>query len=624
MRGLIGLGLALTAAMVAGAQPYEVVTARGVKVPMRDGVTLTTDLYFPGKNGAVAPGKFPVLLERTPYGSATADRWAPYFVSHGYVVIGQNVRGRYGSGGHWFPLRDDVNDGYDMAQWIGKQPWFSGKFGTVGTSYPGGTQHALAISNPPYLAAMVPVDSMSNPGRYGLRHHGAFELRFFNWTFCFGNSPSGEYSPPGASGYYPGDTPEANAEMAGLRKQVVEYVKALPLRPGTSALKLAPDYEKWLIEAMSHGDYDDFWKNSGIDVVAHAAEYKDIPVYHVSGWYDSWGLPVANLNYPTLRDKKKSPQKLIMGPWTHGGQTASFAGKAEFGKAAALDFNAFRLRWFDHWLKGEGNGVERDAPVKVFVMGGGDGHKTPEGRVYVGGQWRDEQEWPLKRTKFTPYYVHRDGTLAAAMPGEAAPTKYLFDPKNPVPTIGGNVSSEGPLMPRGAADQRCRAALWACKDTLPLSTRSDVLVFRTPALTQPVEVTGPLVVNLWVASNAPDTDFTAKLVDVYPPSKDYPNGLELNVADGLVRARYRDSLEKATLMEPGKIYKVSLEMYPTSLVFGKGHRIRLDISSSNFPRFDVNPNTGEPLNNNRRWAVAENTIYHDAQHPSHIVLPVIQ
>lgn len=609
-------------ATIAAAQPFEVISAKGVKVPVRDGVTLVTDIYYPGRNGAVASGKFPVIMERTPYGAHTAERWAPYFVQRGYIAIGQNVRGRYGSGGRWAPLVDDVNDGYDMAQWLGRQPWFSGKFGTVGTSYPGGTQHALALSNPPHLAAMVPVDSMSNPGMYGLRHHGAFELRFFNWVFCFGNSPSGEYSPGGLA-HYPGENAATNAVLANLRTQVVDYVKALPLRPGTSALRLAPDYENWLMDVMSHGDYDDYWKQSGIDVVSNTGKYKDVPVYHVSGWYDSWGLQVANLNYLSLKKTKKSPQRLIMGPWTHGGQTASFAGEAEFGPAAALDFNAFRLRWFDKWLKDANNGVDRDAPVKVFVMGGGDAHKTPQGRVYVGGAWRDEQEWPLARTSYTPYYVHADGTLSPNKPGASVPTKYLFDPMNPVPTIGGNVSSEGPLMPRGAADQRCRKELWTCKDTLPLSARNDVLVFQTPPLDREVEVTGRLVVNLWVSSNAPDTDFTAKLVDVYPPSKDFPQGIDLSVADGIVRARYRDSWEKATRMQPGKIYEVSLEMYPTSLRFGKGHRIRLDISSSNFPRFDVNPNTGEPLNKNRRWAIAENAIYHDAGHASHIVLPVI-
>jgi hypothetical protein len=221
-------------------------------------------------------------------------------------------------------------------------------------------------------------------------------------------------------------------------------------------LKFAPDYEAWLIEAMRHGDYDDFWKNHGSSVVDHLAEYKDVPIYHVTGWYDSWGTPVANLNYPELRKAKKSLQRLIIGPWTHGGQIRSYAGEAQFTDDAALDFNAWRLRWFDHWLKGVDNGVDREAPVRIYVMGGGDARKTPDGRLFVGGYWRDEQEWPLARTTPTPYYLHANGVLSSDKPANDPPATYVFDPRNPVPTLGGNVSSQGTLMFQGAADQRCR------------------------------------------------------------------------------------------------------------------------------------------------------------------------
>jgi putative CocE/NonD family hydrolase len=325
-----------------------------------------------------------------------------------------------------------------------------------------------------------------------------------------------------------------------------------------------------------------------------------------------------------LRKAKKSFQRLVIGPWTHGGQTRSNAGEAEFGPDAAIAFNDLRARWFDRWLKGVDNGIEREAPVRIFVMGGGDGHKTPEGRIFVGGSWRDEQEWPLARTQATPYYLQQGGALAPQKPaGAPEPTRYTFDPRSPVPTIGGNVSSEGALMFRGAADQRCRPDFWLCQDGKPLSTRNDVLVFQTPPLDRDVEVTGRLIVKLWASSSAPDTDFTAKLIDVYPPNADYPAGVDLNVGDSIVRARYRKGPGKAELMTPGQVYEFTIEMYPTSLVFKKGHRVRLDISSSNFPRFDVNPNTGEPLNDHRRWAIADNAIYHDAEHPSHIVLPIV-
>ena len=611
----VAIGSPSRFAQTAPSEPrYEIVVAKNVMVTMRDGVRLATDVYRPAMNGNPIPGKFPVILERTPYNKNGIEGWARVFVPRGYVAVGQDVRGRYSSEGAWRPHRDDVNDGFDTAKWIGEQAWCDGGIGTVGGSYVGGTQHALAISNSPNLKAMIPVDAMSDYGRYGIRHNGAFELRWLNWILNIG----------GPEGSRPSRDPAVREILLKLGGQVREYAKGLPLRRGTTPLRLIPDYEAWLVEAMGHGDNDDFWKNMGASVVDHIAEYKDIPVYLVGGWYDSWGAQTANLNYVELSKAKKGPIHLIMGPWTHGGQQQSFSGEAEFGPEAALDFNGFRLRWFDRWLKGTDSGVEREASVRIFVMGGGDAHKTPESRIFVGGHWRVEREWPLARARATPFYLHADGSLSDTKPSEGtASTHYLFDPRHPVPTMGGNISSEGILMSRGAADQRCRADWWTCDDSRPLSARNDVLVFQTPPLQQDVEVTGRLIVKLWASSNAPDTDFTTKLIDVYPPSADFPAGVDLNVGDSIVRARYRNSLERSVLMTPGEVYSFNIEMYPTSLVFQRGHRIRLDISSSNFPRFDVNPNTGEPLNNNRRWAVADNAIYHDAGHPSHILLPII-
>ncbi len=598
-------------------------------VPMRDGVTLTTLVYRPMRGGQPAPGRFPVILERTPYGAEGIETWAGYFVRRGYVAIGQNVRGRYGSGGKWRAQMDDPNDGHDCARWIGAQPWFlpenqAGGIGTVGTSYGGATQHAIALGRAPHLKAMIPVDAMSNYGRFGVRHNGAFELRFFNWIFSLGNNPSRTRAAD-FGGYYPVDDPAAVALLRTLPDRVPEYVRALPLRKGTTPLRLVPDYEDWLIEAMSHGDYDDYWKNSGASVVDHLSEYKDIPVLHVTGWYDTWTAQVANMNFVELGRTKKSPQRLLIGPWVHGGQTAHSHGEAEFGEEAGLDFNAVRLRWFDHHLKGMNTGVAGDNPVRIFVMGPGQSRKTSDGKLLVGGRWRDEREWPVARAAATPYYVHRDGTLSTTKPAAAkSSTTYTFDPRDPVPTVGGPLSSEGLLAPRGAMDQRCRPDLWPCKGgSFRHSQRKDVLVFQTPPLDRDTEVTGRLIVKLWASSNAVDTDFTAKLVDVYPPSPDYPEGVELNVGDSIVRGRYRKSLARAEMLRPGEPAEFTIEMYPTSLVFGKGHRIRLDLSSSNFPRFDVNPNTGEPLNANRRQAVAENTVHHDAARPTHIVLPLI-
>ena len=618
---IIYSSVAPTGAGQGDASLFTVAPTKDVMVAARDGVKLATDVYRPARNGAAVEGKFPAIMERTPYNKDGQSAMAAYFVPRGYVVVVQDVRGRYKSEGHWRPIQDDPNDGYDTAKWIGAQPWSDGGIGTVGTSYDGATQHALAIAGAPFVKTMIPVDAMSNFGRYGVRHNGAFELRFFNWVLTMGNA-AGTANEAAASARAASD-PAAAAALAEMGAHVQDYVRGLPLRAGTTPLKFAPDYEAWLIAAMGHGDYDDFWKNHGSSVVEHLAEYKDIPIYHVTGWYDSWGTQVANLNYIELKKAKKSLQRLIVGPWTHGGQTRSFAGEAQFTADAALDFNAWRQRWLDRWLKNVDNGVDREPPVRLYVMGGGDAHKTPEGRLFVGGHWRDEQEWPLARTTATPFYLHAGGLLSPDKPVDRAPTAFMFDPKNPVPTLGGNVSSQGTLMFQGAADQRCRSDFWLCHDSKPLSARNDVLVFQTPPLDRDVEVTGRLIAKIWAATNGPDTDFTAKLIDVYPPGRDYPGGVDLNVADSIVRGRYRNGPGKAEMLKPGQPYEFTIEMYPTSLVFARGPRIRLDISSSNFPRFDVNPNTGEPLNDNRLWRTAENTVYHDPQHPSQITLPII-
>ncbi|HXY07248.1 MAG TPA: CocE/NonD family hydrolase [Terriglobales bacterium] len=600
---------------------YGVSETKNVMITMRDGIKLAADIYRPTQNGQLIESKFPVILLRTPYNKDGSAQLASSFVPHGYVVVLQDVRGRYMSEGHWRPHVEDPNDGFDTAKWIGSQPWCDGGIGTLGSSYAGATQHALAIGNAPYVKAMIPRNAMSDYGRYGVRHNGAFELRFFNWVFTLGNAAGTADALPAAR--RAASDPAAVKALVELGTEVREYVRGLPLRAGTTPLKFAPDYESWLIEAMRHGDNDAFWKDSGASVIDHLAEYKDVPEYHTTGWYDSWGTQVANLNYVELRRTKKSLQRLIVGPWIHSSENLSYAGEAQFTDDAALDLTAFHLRWFDHWLKGIDNGVDREPPVRIYVMGGGDAHKTTEGRIFVGGHWRGEQEWPLARTRYSPYYLHANGLLSPGTPSEDPPITYEFDPRNPVPTLGGNVSSQGELMFQGAADQRCRLDFWLCSDTKPLSARNDVLVFQTPPLAGDLEVTGRLIVKLWASSNALDTDFTAKLLDVYPPNPDFPAGVDLNIADSIVRARYRNGFGKAEFLEANQPYQFTIEMYPTSLVFRRGHRIRLDISSSNFPRFDVNPNTGEPLNDNRRSQIAKNTVYLDSKHPSQIILPVI-
>ncbi|HEU0139539.1 MAG TPA: CocE/NonD family hydrolase [Bryobacteraceae bacterium] len=587
---------------------------KNVMVAMRDGVRLATDLYFPARGGVRLEGKFPAVLERIPYNKDGAGKgWAPWFAARGYVAVVQDTRGRYGSEGVWHMMTDDVPDGFDTASWIVKQPWSDGGFGTVGTSYAGGTQHALALSNPPGLKAMVPVDAVANAGYFGMRNGGAFELRFMNWIFTIG-APRGSRA---------SRDPGTQAVLDEAGKNVRQYLDNLPLRKGLTPLRLAPEYEDWLVEAMARGENDSYWKQPGFNVVDQVPAYKDIPVYLIGGWYDSWARQTT-MTYEALHKAKQSSIKMILGPWIHGAHNNHAHGQVDFGSDAAINGLEFRARWFDRWLKSTTNGVESDAPVKIFVMGGGTEAKNAKGEHEHGGVWRDEKEWPLARTRFTPYYLQAGGGLTTAKPtARNASAAYDFDPRNPVPTIGGNISSGVGIMLQGGWDQKCGEHVWNCKDTLPLSARRDILVFQTPPLTEDVEVTGPIDVKLWASSSAPDTDFTAKLIDVHPPSPDFPGGIDMNIEDGILRARFRDSLEKQELMKPGTVYEFTIKLYPTSNVFKAGHRIRLDISSSNYPRFDVNPNTGEPLNQHRRMVTATNTVYFDAARPSHVILPVI-
>jgi putative CocE/NonD family hydrolase len=590
---------------------YDVVVQKDVRVPVRDGTRMALDLYLPARDGQALADRYPTLLARTPYnkdGMAAEARW---FAARGYSVVVNDVRGRYASDGAWRMLVDDPDDGYDIVQWIGKQPWSTGKIGTFGTSYVGGTQHALACARPPQLACMIPVDSVSNTGIAGIRHMGAFELRFMNWIFTIGA--------PNARAALADPALRAALEQNG--KLMPQHLKHLPIRPGTTPLRHVPDYERWLVEVMRHGDNDSFWKQPGYSVVDNVERYADIPVYHVTGWYDSWCRQNV-LNWQALSQAKKSPQRLIIGPWTHGAQGRNVAGELEFPAEAALAFNDWRLLWFDHWLKGVDNGIENEKPVKLFIMGGGDGRKSKDGRLRHGGSWREEDSFPLKRTRYTPYYLNPEGGLTLERPS-APPSRFRFDPFRPVPTVGGNLSSVGGILDAGGFDQRTRKETLFTGEQLPLSERRDVLVFQAEPLPENLEVTGPVVVHLFVSSSAVDTDFTAKLIDVYPRSSDYPLGFDLNIGDSITRMRYRNSLEKAELMQPGKVYPVAIHLYPTASVFAKGHRLRLDISSSNFPRFDLNPNTGEPLQQHRSMIPADNVVYHEGDQASYVVLPVI-
>ncbi|MDY0168848.1 MAG: CocE/NonD family hydrolase [Thermoguttaceae bacterium] len=594
---------------------YDIAVETDVMVPMRDGVRLATDIYRPAKDGEPLEGRLPTILTRLPYNKDGQKGTGRYFAARGYVFVAQDTRGRYKSEGVWHMLTDDGPDGHDTAEWIIAQPWSDGKFGMMGTSYVGGTQHAMAMVKPPGLATIIPVDAMSNLGYQSMRNAGAFELRFWNWIMLNAGRGSRQARDPG--------TAAVLKEMADERKN---YLANLPLRPGMTPLRLASEYEEWLVEGMRRGANGEFWTMNAI--IDYPELYKDIPVYLVGGWYDSWGGNTT-ANYMVLSKTIQGPVYLIMGPWIHGAQSRSAHGQVSFGENAAIpDHLGWRLQWFDRWLKGDESVVGREAPfaapVRIFVMGTGDGRKTDDGKLNHGGFWRDEQEWPLARTRYTGFHLQPGGGLAGSVPAaENASTSFQFDPKDPVPTIGGCISSGNDILLQGAWDQRGGEHVWNFQEPIPLSARNDVLVFQSEPLEADVEVTGEITVKLWISSSAPDTDFTAKLIDVYPSSADFPGGFDLLIGDGIVRARFRESLTEEKLMEPGKVYPVTIKLYPTSNVFKKGHRIRVDISSSNFPRFDLNPNTGEPLNENRRVQTAVNTVYHDRERPSHILLPVI-
>jgi len=597
------------------AAEHEVAVERDVRIPARDGVNLAADLYRPAKDGKPLDGRFPALLTRTPYNKAGMAKEGEYYAARGYVVVANDVRGRYASEGTWRGLIDDPNDGFDVVEWIAAQPWSNGKVGTFGVSYHGGTQHALAEANPPHLTAMVPVDALSNCGVGGMRHGGAFELRFVNWILQIGapNSREALASPA---------LREALIEN-GLR--IRQHVDNLPVRPGTTALRVVPEYEKWLVDALGSGPEAEFWRVKGMSVVDHIDDYKDVPVLHLTGWYDSWTRSVT-MNYEALSRAKKSPQRLIIGPWIHNAQGSNVAGEVEFTKDAAIDLKALRLRWYDRWLRDQANGVDDDPPVWIYVMGTGDDRRSPAGRLKRGGFWRSEREWPLARAVATSLYLNKEGALTHEPPSGASAESvtYTFDPANPAPTVGGNISSSQGLMQAGGFDQRSRDDSHPAGPELPLSQRRDVLVYRTAPLEADVEVVGTVQVELWVSSTAPDTDFTAKLIDEIPPNEDYPLGFDLNIGDSIIRTRHREGNDHpAPLLKPGEIVPVVVSLYPTANVFKKGHRIRVDVSSSNYPRFDVNPNTGDPLNDYRRMVPADNTIHHGADHPSRLILPVI-
>ena len=601
-------------------QQYDVICQSDTMITMRDGVHLSTDIYFPALDGQRIQGKHPVILERTPYDKAAAGNVANgnYFARRGYVCAIQDVRGRFKSEGDWYPFAKEAPDGYDTVEWLAAQDWSNGQIGTMGGSYCGSDQSALATLNPPHLATMIVAVGASSYYHSSMRQNGALEQRFMIYAFHMATTSKEALA-------------DANLKAALDRASanMGDWLLRAPLRKGTSPLRMLPTYERWALDIFTHGEYDEYWKQRGYAISQYYEEHADVPTLYLGGWYDSYARATCE-NFMALRKLKESRQVLLMGPWTHGGWGVSYSGDIDFGNHSFINYNDLRLAWFDHFLKGLYTQVANWTPVRIFVMGTGDGTANYQGRRHHGGYWRDEQDYPLPDTGYTPYYLHSDGTLSPASPRSSGaytsptiPSRFSYDPRDPVPTIGGGISAADPIMRPGAFDQRAHTSLFGCKDNLPLNARSDVLTFQTEPLESDVEVTGPITVKLYASSSARDTDFTAKLIDVCSLNDDYPDGLAINLTDSIIRARYRNGWDKPELLEPDEVYEFNFQFYPTSNVFKKGHRIRLDISSSNFPRFDVNPNTGGDLGLERRFEIAHQAIYHDSEHPSQIVLPVI-
>jgi uncharacterized protein len=586
----------------------EVIRERNVMMPARDGVKLSTDVYH--ASGAT---RVPVLLHRTPYDkSAPATvAIAEFFAKHGYGVVVQDTRGRHASEGVFSKYyKFDAYDGYDCIEWAAKLPFSDGRVGMWGTSYAAHTQADASKLNPPSLKTLViNMGGMSNAWDHSVRFDGAFEMgRQLTWAWD----------------QILQDTKDPVVKQLLTKEKVTDWYTALPLRKGLNPLSAAPNYEGYYLDESEHSDYDEHWQGIGMQWEKFYEQTSDIPMLHIGGWYDIY-LRGTIENFHELSRIKKAPERLLIGPWTHHGDAETFAGDVDFGPAAAIkDFDTdFHLRWFDHFLKGAPADAVAESPVRLFVMGTGDGHRDPAGRLFHGGYWRNSQEWPPSEARRVSYYLHADGSLSTVVPtsSERAKTTYTFDPTHPVPTIGGGVSKR---LKDGAFHQRERADFPGSRAPfLPLRARADILVFETEPLREDVDVMGPIEVELFASSTAVDTDFTAKLIDVYPSSKDFPEGFEMNLTDAIIRASYRDSSKQRRLMKPGEVYKLTIRPFDTANHFKRGHRIRVDISSSNFPRFDVNPNTGEPLGLNRRVVSADNSVYHDAQYASRIVLPLV-
>lgn len=531
-----------------------------VRVPMRDGVELATDIWRPATDEPVH-----VVLGRTPYNknNERAARFGKLFAGHGFAFAMQDVRGRGDSDGVFAPYVNDARDGCDTIAWLAEQHWCSGKVATVGGSYGGLIQWLTALHRPPALAAMIAMVSPSDP---------------------YVEFPTGTSGPMMLSWH---------RLTAGRVVQHVADVdwaavyEHLPLLTMDEAAGFTSEHWR---SAQAHPTLDEYWEPKRYQ---HRLAELDLPVLHVSGWYDDEQIGTP-LNYAGMVAGGARGQQLLMGPWGHAVNTTAKLGEVDFGPHALIDLEAYWLRWLDAQLDGEPWG---DEPVRLFVMG--------------VNEWRDVSAWPPPGMELRPLHLRSggaansrlgDGRLTWEPPGDDEPDdRYDYSPERPVPFITGITSAQ-----LGGPD-----------DYSAVELRGDVLVYTSEPLTEPLELIGPIRMRLHATSSAPDTDFVARLLDVHP------SGFAQRLIDGMVRARFRDGFDAERLIEPGRAYAYDIDLWNTAHVVKAGHRLRVEVTSSAFPKYDRNLNTGEPLATATRMELAHQVVHHDTARPSHLLLPVV-